>query len=428
MVLNKKIVLIFFFIIVVNKSAITSQILDFETEIFIDKIISEIKSVNNINREIKFKIISNKEINAFVDENNIIYITSGLIANSPDYVALLSVLAHEVGHIDKNHLNLRKSSIKKINNFKNISTLSVIAGSMLANNTEIIQGVVMSSASMSERYIKFSKDQEREADLYSLETLKKLNINSNSIIELLEIIEKTALNRGLSKNMQRLSSHPYFEERIEVINFVNKNLNIKFDQKTNNKFKFIQAKFIGYGDNKELVNNLEGDHKLYAETIIDAKNGYLAKSLKKINYLITTNKNNIYLIETKADILFSHGYTNEAVEFYKIVLKKNLENKYAQIRIFSNINFNKLNKKDAGILFNENINLLQIYYNNKNLLKIYYKLAKHNDMTEWIKFLEYWLNKNNIDNFSINKELEKFRETEDKNLRDLINLILKNNL
>ena len=88
MVLNKKLVLIFFFIIIVNKSAITSQILDFETEIFIDKIISEIKSVNNINREIKFKIISNKEINAFVDENNIIYITSGLIANSPDYVAL----------------------------------------------------------------------------------------------------------------------------------------------------------------------------------------------------------------------------------------------------------------------------------------------------------------------------------------------------
>ena len=62
------------------------------------------------------------------------------------------------------------------------------------------------------------------------------------------------------------------------------------------------------------------------------------------------------------------------------------------------------------------------------MLKIYYKLAKHNDMKEWIKFLEYWINKNNIDNFSIKKELEKFRETEDKNLKDLINLILKNNL
>ena len=134
----------------------------------------------------------------------ILFILHGFISNSPDYVALVSVLAHEVGHIDKNNLNLRKSSIEKINNFKNISTLSVIAGSMLTNNAEIIQGVVMSSASMSERYIKFSKDQEREADLYSLETLKKLNINSNSIIELLEIIEKAALNRGLSKNIQKL--------------------------------------------------------------------------------------------------------------------------------------------------------------------------------------------------------------------------------
>ena len=94
---------------------------------------------------------------------------------------------------------------------------------MLTSNPQILQGILMSSAGVSEHYIKFTKDQEREADYYSLETLKKLNLNSKSVIKLLQIIEKEALKKGLNKEMQRISSHPYFEERIEIINFVNNN-------------------------------------------------------------------------------------------------------------------------------------------------------------------------------------------------------------
>ena len=110
-------------IIFVCNISYASRILDYETEIFIQNLIDQVKNINNIQRNLKFIIISNDNINAYVDENNIIYITSGLIENCNDYVALLSVIAHEVGHIDKNHIKQRKLSINKLQDFNTISNI-----------------------------------------------------------------------------------------------------------------------------------------------------------------------------------------------------------------------------------------------------------------------------------------------------------------
>ena len=71
--------------------------------------------------------------------------------------------------------------------------------------------------------VNFSKEQEFEADYYSLETLKKLDIYSSSIIELLKTIEKKSLERGFDKNNQRISTHPYFIDRIEFTKYQNEN-------------------------------------------------------------------------------------------------------------------------------------------------------------------------------------------------------------
>ena len=92
----KKILISFLFFIFSSKICFSSQILDFETEEFVNQIIQDIIEVNKINKKIKFKINNSDEINAFVDINNIIHINSGLIIYCTDYVALLSVLVPAV--------------------------------------------------------------------------------------------------------------------------------------------------------------------------------------------------------------------------------------------------------------------------------------------------------------------------------------------
>ena len=423
MVVIKRIfIVIFLFVFFTNTKSFSSQILDFETEIFVKSLISDIINVNKIKKQINFKIINDKNINAFVDKNNDIYITSGLIENCDDYVALLLVISHEIGHIELNHIKDRISNLNKASNIYDISNLSIIAGSLISNNTEILKGLALSSATVSAQNINFSKNQEMEADYYAIETLKKLNLYSDSVKNLLLTIEKELLNKGITKNMLKISTHPYFEERINIINYSNKFNSSVYDLDKNKKFNFIKAKFIGYNKDDLSLVNLEDTYKIYANSILNSRNGNLKTSLKDLNSLISNNIDNIFLIETKADILFSHGYINEAIRFYKKVLLHFPDNYYAQIRIFENTNIEKLSNIEKQILFNENLNLLLKYYNNKNILQTYLELSKLTNKNEWVNFLNFWIFKNN-DKMKIQKNLENFKKSNDKDLSNLVEII-----
>ncbi len=418
----KKILVLFLFIIFSLKSSFGSQILDYETDEFIKQILVDITKVNKINKKIKFKINNSNEINAFVDINNVLHINSGLIIYCSDYVALLSVIAHEVGHIDLNHIKYRKEKIENIKKYNTLGFLSVIAGSTLIQNPQLLQGSIITSAALSDQYIVFSKDQEIEADLYALKTLNLLKTNSQSIQKLLETIEQKLLDRGFSKDKQRISTHPYFEDRILLIQNFKNNKENNYNKNYNERFNYIKAKFVGYSDNKEVINELNEPFKAYAESIKLARNGKLKMSLKNLNEIIKMSKNN-FLFETKADILFSYGYTDEAVKFYKKNLEKYPLNYYAQIRIFENINIKNLSYNDTEIIFQNNKDLLYRYFNNKNVLLKYIQLAEKLNKKEWLKFLNFVLSINNIKKDDFKIQITNFKKTENKDLLKLINII-----
>ena len=63
-----------------------------------------IKDVYTFKKNINVHIIRDNNPNAFVTPNNKLIISSGLIQQSPDYVSLLAVLAHEIGHYKKGHI------------------------------------------------------------------------------------------------------------------------------------------------------------------------------------------------------------------------------------------------------------------------------------------------------------------------------------
>ena len=89
-------------------------------------------------------------------------------------------------------------------------------------------------------------------------------------------------------------------------------------------------------------------------------------SLQNLNEIIKKNNNN-FLLETKADILFSYGYTKEAKKFYKKNLEKYPLNYYAQIRIFENIQIKNLSNSDTEIIFQSN----RIFYINFIITKMF---------------------------------------------------------
>ena len=97
-----------------------------------------------------------------------------------------------------------------------------------------------------------------------------------------------------------------------------------------------------------------------------------------LNNLLTKDENISYLLETKADILFASGYSNEALLFYEESSKNIPHNYYVKKRIFD-INFSKLSsdeKMDSLSLFKRFSYLLEIFYYNKDLKNKFETLAK----------------------------------------------------
>ena len=407
----------FLVLILFSKTLQSSQIFDYQTENFINKIISDIVSVNSYKKTIKYKIIRDDFPNAFVTEDNTIFLTSGLFSYSPDYVSFLAVVAHEIGHIEKYHVSKRIKEIDTLKSVSSFGNMAAIFGSMILQQPDLMNAAIVNHTTINNLYLNFSQEQEIEADFYAVETIKKLGLPADSIKEFLLILENKSRSHLIDNEMKKFSTHPLFSTRYDIIDN-NKLISYEFNKILNQEFNFIKAKFMSYTDNG-FPEKLDKDYKIYYDAIQFSKSGELLQSLKNINILISKYDYEIFLLESKADILLSYGYNKEALKFYKKVLLKQQSNLYVQYNILMAINF-----ETESLSFNENIfrdyqDLIFTFPNNKILLTKFYNLSKILNYEDWITFFEIILF--DIDS-SKNKLNQLNKTTKDNNLKKIIKL------
>jgi len=406
------------FILIFSKNIFAVQIYDYHTEKFINKISSEITSVNSYDKKINFRIYKDDFPNAYVTGENIIYLSSGLLTYSPNYVSLLGVLAHEIGHIEKYHVSKRKTEINNLSNISSYGNLAAVVGSMIIQEPSILNAIVINQTAVNNLFINFSQEQEIEADFYAIETINKLKLPTDPLKEFLLILENKTGANLIDEELKKFSTHPIFEKRYEIIDNNTDDQFSNINKYYERDFDFIQAKFMAYTESGE-ITKLKNDQKIYYDSIQLSKSGKLLESLKKINLLISKNTNDNFIEETKADILLSYGYNKEAIKFYRKVLEAQPNNSYVKYNIFVNITLNSNNYVFNKDFFSNNLNLLKYFPNNRNILLKYYDLAKLLKYDEWIIFFEIILFNNKDSTQRLNQLNIK---TKDYNLKKIIKL------
>jgi predicted Zn-dependent protease len=411
-------VFLVFFTLIFSRNIFAFQIYDYQTEELIKKLNTEITSVNSYNKKINFRIYKDDFPNAYVTEENIIYLSTGLLSYSPNYVSLLGVLAHEIGHIEKYHVSKRKKEIKNLTNISSYGNLAAVVGSMIIQEPSIMNAIVVNQTAVNNLFMNFSQDQEIEADFYAIETINKLKLPKDPVKEFLLILENKTGSNLIDEELKKFSTHPIFKKRYAIIdNYTDGKFN-NFNKIHQREFNFIQAKFMAYTDNG-MVNKLKNDPKIYYDSIQLSKSGNLIESLKKINFLISKNKNDYFMEETKADILLSYGYNKEAIKFYSKVLKAQPNNVYAKYNIFVNLTINPTENKLNKVFFLDNLDLIRYFPNNRNILINYYNLAKLLKKNEWVLLFKTLLFRSS----DTNKILDQLnKQTKDYNLKKIIKL------
>ena len=415
----KKFILIIFFF----TNAKATSIYDYQIENIIKDYLGLIQEINEIDNKTKFSIILDENPNAFINEKKILFVTTGLLKYTTTYEALIGVLAHEIGHLENYHITKRIQSVNNLRSINKLSNLSVIAASILTNNSDFLaQSIITNQMGIQNYYSAFSREQEREADIYAAQTLNQLKISPEPLKKFLKILEKKSFQKGLNEEDYKFSSHPVYDERFNILENESINQKHKFDQILNERFYFMKAKLFGFteNNNNNLNEYLKNDFYYYANSIILARNGKLKESLIVLNKLINKYPNHLFLIETKADLLIPYGYIDEALRFYKKIYDKDSNNHHIKKMMFE-IEFDKIDKKNnfTQEFFYRYCDLIMIFQNNNMLHNKLKKIALLLEKGDWVDFIDTNIFYNDITNKEALKKLNNILiASQDKKLID----------
>jgi len=189
--------------------------LTFQSSLIPDQDRSEIEAlfngaVKSVSSKNKYNLLFfNSEVigaNAYALPDGTLIITDDLINKLIDYPeAILAILLHEIGHVEKNH------TMRLIIESLGVGIIFYYIVGDIPGLTEIITGSAFNLIQNS-----FSREMELEADEYSLKKLENLGIPKDAFIFAMQnLIDDDNLdNKG--KIVRYLSTHPQVEERIEI--------------------------------------------------------------------------------------------------------------------------------------------------------------------------------------------------------------------
>jgi predicted Zn-dependent protease len=180
---------------------------------YVDKIGNRIVShIGQVPYEFGFYVVKNSDPNAFAIPGGHIFLASGLIimASSEDEVA--GVISHELGHIKARHIAQRIERAKKLS----LATIAgILAGAIIGGKAA---GAMMagSLATGEALALKYSREDEREADQLGFQYLIKAGYDGWGMVSLLRKLHRMSLlSPGVIPSY--LSTHPGTEDRISYL-------------------------------------------------------------------------------------------------------------------------------------------------------------------------------------------------------------------
>ena len=154
-----------------------------------------------------FSVADYREINAFSLPGGPVWINRGVLAASTSESQVAGVLAHEIAHIAQRHAANQLMTVM-------LARWSLTAlGAMLGNTGGAATAQMAGAFVTNGVVLKFSRDDEREADRVGLQIMTKAGWNPRGMIELFEMLRREE-RRDPGAVDAFFSTHPSPQDRI----------------------------------------------------------------------------------------------------------------------------------------------------------------------------------------------------------------------
>ena len=157
-----------------------------------------------------FQIINDTIINAFCTPGGFIYVYTGLMRFIDNEATLAGIVAHEIAHAERRHVTQRLTAYYGVS-----VLLSFILGGNPSFLSELAANLFVGLA-----FLKNSRDDEAEADYYSIRYLRSTKYYPGAITFFFDKIKEEEKKKGKTPgDLDRLlSTHPLPDDRIQAVN------------------------------------------------------------------------------------------------------------------------------------------------------------------------------------------------------------------
>ena len=153
-----------------------------------------------------FAVLDTPVVNAFAVPGGYVYVTRGILALMNSEAELAVVLGHELGHVNARH------SIAKLSQLM-LAQLGLGVAGVISETFAKLSGAA--SIGIQLLFLKFSRDDEREADTLGVEYSRKSGYNPGEMINFFASLERLGDLSGGQSLPGFLSTHPLTSERIQ---------------------------------------------------------------------------------------------------------------------------------------------------------------------------------------------------------------------
>lgn len=154
-----------------------------------------------------FRVVDDPVVNAFALPGGFIYVTRGLMSHLTSEAELASVIGHEIGHVTGRH------SVERLSKAQ-LAQIGLIAGMIL--EPRIQNYADLANTGLGLLFLKYSRDDEREADDLGLRYVYRENYDPREMAEVFRVLRAASQLEGQQGGRIPgwLQTHPTPDERI----------------------------------------------------------------------------------------------------------------------------------------------------------------------------------------------------------------------
>ena len=304
------------------RPALAQSILrDSETELLFKQMSEPLIEAAGLDpKSVRVVLINDSEINAFVAQGQVVYIHSGLLAQSDNANQLQGVIAHELGHVAGGHAIRIYEGVSRATA---ITILSLVLGAaaMAVGAGEAGMGIMAAGQQAAlGTFLAFSRAQESSADLAGASYLSKAGVSGKGSLEFFKKLQNQEYRLAIFSRDSYDRTHPLSGERIQTLTQLYEKdpaWNRKTDPAMEARFQRVKAKLIGYVTPQEAPRYYPESNQTipahYARAYAYHLGAYPEKANAEADALLATDPEDPFFLELKGQVLLEGGKPNEAI-------------------------------------------------------------------------------------------------------------------